>query len=283
MNRRTFLKLAGVGAIGIGLFGYAQLNEKMEKPPKKTGRVLADLHTHPSKHNDPESILEALCDNLVGLAAINGARKILTYGDILGLNGVKELDKGFLAKVTFRGKKGYVVRTQEILAKYHILAVGCEKYLEEPEDMDSRRVVEEIHKKGGVAILNHPYVIPSGSWPVKYRLINEAEEKEVQELCSMVDEVEAFNGQNINLIPNIAWMNQANEKAKKLIAEYGHFKGTASSDTHSRLEQLKTSGIYIPEENLSIEAIKHHIRTGNFERFEQYVTPVSFLMGHFLG
>ncbi|MCD4666180.1 hypothetical protein K8R47_00005, partial [archaeon] len=83
-----------------------------------------------------------------------------------------------------------------------------------------------------------------------------------------------------NLIPFILDMTITNEMAKQLISEY-NFRGTASSDSHNVLNQIRTSGIYVPEENLNIEALKEHIKTGNFEKHEQYIDRFSFLLGHF--
>ncbi|MAG50239.1 hypothetical protein CL621_01200 [archaeon] len=253
----------------------------MKKAPEKQVKIIADLHSHPGTKNSTGDIMDLLSDGITGLTATNSGLYILNYEDVLlKFNGVKEIDKGLFAELSYNGKKGYFVKAQEVRSNHHILSVGCEKYLDDYED--SRKTVEEIHKHGGLAILNHPSVVSCRFWPIKYRLVNEDEEKEVRELCEMVDEVEVFNAQNINLIPAIAWMKKANVKAKELAAEYG-FKGIASSDAHLRLEQVKTSGIYVPEEDLSIESLKYNIMNQNFDRFEQYVSISDFLKGHFSG
>lgn len=132
----------------------------------------------------------------------------------------------------------------------------------------------------GLAILNHPYVVSTGRKIIKYRLANEAEEKKLEELCKMVDEVEVFNAQNINLLPFVAWMKKANKKARLLAEQHG-FRGTASSDAHRLLSQVRAAGIYLPFENICIDAIKEHIIKGNFERLENYVSRYSFLKGMF--
>jgi len=251
----------------------------MKKPPKKQGKIIADLHSHPSEENNLDGIINLLSWGLTGLAATNDESCILTYEDVLGLPTSKEIDKGLFAKFSFGGEKGYFVKTQEVMSNHHILAIGCKKYL--PDYKDARKTVEEIHKQDGLAILNHPSVVSYSIWPIKYRLINENEEKRVKELCEMVDEIEVFNAQNINLIPVFAWMRKANKKAKELASEY-NFKGIAASDAHLILEQVKTSGIYISEDNLSIDSLKDHIKNKNFDRFEQYVSHLSFLRGHFL-
>ncbi|MBI4009960.1 MAG: hypothetical protein HY361_02080 [Candidatus Aenigmarchaeota archaeon] len=253
----------------------------MAKPPEKEGMVLADLHAHP-RHESYDKILKMLSWGITGLTE-TGIYNGVTYQDVLNYPGVREVDRGILAEVTYRGNKGYVIKSQEVLEGKlgpHILAVGCGINID--GILDPRKVVEEIHKQGGLAIPTHPYVTPTGEWPIKYRIITKQEERIVRELCLMVDELETHNSQNINLFPFFLDMRQANRMAKKLAEEYG-FKGVATSDTHSRLEQVKISGIYVPEDNISFEALKHYIKNGLFERYEQYVSRLSFLMGHFVG
>ncbi len=252
----------------------------MKKAPERCGKIIADLHSHPGTENNLDDIMNLLSSGITGLTATNSGLYILNYEDVLlKFSNVKEIDKGLFAELSFRGKKGYFVKTQEVRSNHHILAIGCKEYLEDYKD--ARKTVEEIHKQGGLAILNHPTIVSYRFWPIKYRLINQDEEKEVRELCGMVDEIEVFNAQNINIFPVIAFMKRANRKAKKLAAEYG-FKGIAASDAHYRLEQVKIAGIYIPKDKLSIEALKDHIINKNFDRFdEQYVSHLSFFKGHF--
>ena len=299
MKRREFLKFVAIttgtlAVLGTGSYFYLD-NEKMRRAPKKQGKLIADLHTHPGRDHCIDEISNLLSWGITGLSHINENPNILTYDDILNLPNVTEIDKGLLAKIEYNGNKGYAAKTQEILSDHHILAVGCKEYI--PSFEDARKVVEEIHKRGGKAILNHPYVIPTDSWPIKYRLINETEEKKVRELADIVDEIEVHNAQNINLIPFIAWMKQANEKAKDrlineteekkvreladMLAKAYNKKGTASSDAHDEYEQIKICGIYVPEKNICIDALKQYIATHNFERYDNYVSRASFLKGHF--
>jgi len=274
VSRRRFLQLAGVGAAGICSYSYLG---SMRRPPYIEGKVLADLHTHPDKESDLEDILELLSWGVTGLARVNNVDGFLTYDDALKLPKVKEIDKGVFAEISFNGSKGYFVKTQEVMSDYHILAVGCEGNPIQ-DHRDPRRTVEEIHNRGGLAILNHPYVARVNSW-VRYRLINRYEEEKVRELCEMVDEVEVFNAQCINFfplfsfrfLPEILRFNDANTKAKELASGYG-FKGVASSDAHFLLDQVKIAGIYVLEDNLSIEALKYYIRTGNFDRYEKHAS-----------
>ncbi|MBI2542924.1 MAG: hypothetical protein HYW24_01940 [Candidatus Aenigmarchaeota archaeon] len=288
MKRREFLAALGITTLAVA-GGYLYLNDqKMEKPPKKEGMILADLHAHPGRNKSREGILEMLNWGVTGLTETN-VYNGLTYNDVVNEYGAKEIERGIFAEVNYNGGKGYVVKSQECSERNvgpHILAVGCMKLID--DDQDPRKIVEDIHKQGGIATINHPLVTPTGNWPVKYRMIKPEERKVVEELCRMVDEIEVFNAQNIGLIPYFSVggirldMRLANELAKELATEYG-FKGTAASDAHSRLEQVKCSGIYVPETNISFEALKDHIKNKRFERHEQYVSRGSFLMGHFVG
>ncbi|MBT6774053.1 hypothetical protein HOA91_01655 [Candidatus Woesearchaeota archaeon] len=293
MNRRKFLKRCGFGVLTGAIIGsstHLYLNdEKMKRAPKRNGKIIADLHTHPANYKNDQVTLDMLCSpGIVGLSFINHGRKngILTYENTLKrfLGLVEEIDENKLARV--KGTSGYFARTQEITGDaFHILAVGCEgEYL--PNYTDARQTVEEIHKKNGVAILDHPYVTPNhGAKVIKYRLLNKEEEKVAKELCEMVDEVEIFNAQNINptfgiIVPN---MKKANERAEVLIKDYG-FKGIVASDTHFRLEQAKVCGIYVDEKELSIERLKEDIKTGNFDNsYRRYVSKMSFGLGMFVG
>ncbi len=275
--------LTGLGvAFGGGSYSYLY-NEKMEKAPEKEGKVIADLHTHVKKHWPLEEILSVLSFGLTGLSStyFTESKSGLAYKDALNLPEVEELETDILAKLTYQGKIGYFLQAQEVRSKskQDILALGCQKTIE--DYIETEKIIKEIHRQGGLAVLNHPYIIPSDSWPVKYRLLTEMEAERLEKILPLVDEIEVFNAQNINLLPSIAWMRQANEQAKKLVSGHGH-KGTASSDGRAS-DQLHVSGIYLPSENLSWEAIKHYIISKNFERHEQHISRISFLKGHFFG
>lgn len=250
----------------------------MNQLPEINGKILADLHCHPGRKNSTEDLAEMLSQGITGLASFSAAAGYLSYEDAVQLPNVREIDLGLFAEIEYNGKRGYFARAQEINAGFHILALGC--YNTIPCFNDARKVIEDIHNKGGIAVINHPYVISTGRKIIKYRLANEAEEKQLDELCEMADEVEAFNAQNINLLPVVAWMNNSNKKAKELAERHG-FKGIAASDAHRLLSQVKTAGIYLPSENICIDSIKEHIKKGNFERYEKYVSRYSFLKGMF--
>lgn len=268
--------------------GYLYLEDQnMKLAPIVEGKVLADLHTHPANYKTQEETLEMLTRGcLVGLSWLDypGTKTILTYEQALGLPGVTEIDSGLLAKISDKDKTGYFIKTQELQPEQnivHLLALGCRKYI--PKELDATEAIKAIHQQGGLAVINHPYVtVNRSSRIIPYRLINEEEEKEVEEISSLIDEVEVFNAQNINptfgiVVPN---MKKANERAHELAERHGK-KGVACSDAHRRLEQIGITGIYFPEQNLCWENIRDNILNKNFERYEQYVSKWSFVKGMF--
>lgn len=288
MNRRNFLRTLAISGIGLAGSYFYLYDEKMERAKKRNGKIIADLHSHPSSNKTDEETLEMLCSpGLVGLTCYQESfGRILTYEDAMRRfsNYIEEIDKGMLAKITTALGEGYFTRTQEIYGDFcHILALGFEgEYLQSYED--PRKAVEAIHKNNGLAILNHPYVRSNDGSIVRFRFINNEEERIVKELCEMVDEVEIFNACCINptggiFVPNF---KKANEAAEVLAEDFG-FRGTVSSDAHYVLEQPKITGIYIDEENLCIEKLKEDIKTGNFDNsYRKYVSRYSFLRGFFL-
>ena len=102
-----------------------------------------------------------------------------------------------------------------------------------------------------------------------------------QMLNDVGGEVEVFNAQNICAIPFILDLRKENEKAKQDMKEYPNLKGIAASDTHHRLDQVHTAGIYLPEDTTSLEALTHYLQKKNFERHEEYVGKFTFGIGHF--
>ncbi len=259
----------------------------MKRAPYVEGKLLADLHAHLANYKSEKETLEILCSpGIVGLSLIdeeNCSYKILTYEQAYNRfsNLIKEIDKGQLAKISSENGEGYFLRSQEITGKNHILAFGFEgDYLFNYSD--PRKAVEEIHKKKGIAILNHPYVITEnyGMNPLKdFRYPNAKEESELKELLDMVDEVEIFNSQCINLLFGILIPNfkKANLKAEKLI-ENSKFKGTVSSDAHYRIDQPKICGIYISDDNICLDKIKDSVKTGNFDnKYRQYASRITII------
>lgn len=284
MDRRSFIKAAGISVIALAASSYCYLeNEAMKKAPEIKGKVLADLHSHLSKNNKLEDIVKTLSWGVTGLTTRYGNDQLISYDIAMQIPGAREIDPRLFAEIPVGESKGYFIKTQEIEADFHILALGCQDDL--PHFEDARKAVEAIHAAGGIAILNHPCTIAKREHGIiPFRTADEHDEEKIIELCDMVDEVEVFNAQNINAVPVIAWMKRCNDKAKEIVAKrcmYNPHKGIASSDAHRILSQSKVSGIYIPEESLCIESIKEYLWTGNFERYEQYVSRLSFLEGMF--
>lgn len=246
-------------------------------------RILTDFHVHINKTIPPSALIDKLSNAVLGLAVLNRKRShLLSYEEALdrlkSMDAVvREIDPGIFAKFELGAAHGYILKVQEIISDHHVLAVGIKKDM--PDYPDAREAVEEIHKQGGLAILPHPFIVEGKL--LTYRKINGKEKTRVRELCEMVDEIEAFNAQNINLFPIIAWMKHANVMAQILALEYG-FRGIASSDSH-HYEQVKTSGIYLPNTVMSFSAIKEYIEDKNFIKKEKYISIPSFIKGIFPG
>ncbi|MFH1065775.1 MAG: PHP-associated domain-containing protein [Nanoarchaeota archaeon] len=249
----------------------------MNQAPEINGQILADLHCHPSRNYSVDEIVKKLSEGITGLIPSSHGN-FLSYEDVLTLPGAKELEKGLFAEIHYGAKTGYVLPCQEINASFHIPAVGCKKML--PSVNDARKAVELIHKESGLAVLNHPYVVSTDRRIIRYRLVNDAELKAVEDLCGMVDEIEAFNAQNINLLPSVAWMKQANGLATALATKHG-FHGIASSDAHRLISQVRTAGIWVPSEYPCIDSLMYSIMEGDFTRHRDYVSIPGFLKGMF--
>ncbi|AJF63152.1 MAG: hypothetical protein QT11_C0001G1028 [archaeon GW2011_AR20] len=279
MNRRSLLirasqvmLLGGTAASLAGKFYFDNENPERLKP--RDNKTPADLHVHLPRNVDLGNLILNLSQpGLIGLATYNNKNMLLSYHDIKG--ALKEIDPGILGVIVYDNDAGYVLNVQEINAEHHISALGCKEKI---TAKNAKEAIKEIKKQNGLAILNHPYIVPGG-W-TRYRLINKEEEKIINELAREVDEIEVFNGQCINAIPSILDMREANEKAQKFARKNG-FKGIATSDTHMRLEQVLTSGIYINGEDLTFKKLKEYIIEKKFESVGNYVSRGSFVKGHF--
>lgn len=297
MNRREFIKYGIVFGTGIFLMGVGLNRDKMEQYAEVDGALLADFHAHHRRSVSLEDKLRTFSQGISGITTfmdtdILDGDKFHNYEDFVNLPNVREINSGLFARVDYEGKVGYIIKTQEIQGDYprlHILAIGVKENI--VGHKDPRKIVEEIHKKSGVAILNHPYVVPSNDL-FRYRLIDHAEERKMLEVLDMVDEVEVNNGQCIDLFFGIQLgplkrinMKKANRMAEGLlfIADYGGKKiiGTASSDS-KHISQVRSSGIWIPQKyTASIEGVKYCIKSKDFRRQDGLVNIYSFLLGHF--
>ncbi|MBW2976082.1 hypothetical protein KY347_01400 [Candidatus Woesearchaeota archaeon] len=221
LSRRDFTK--GFVPFILSLDGfmmgyYAILNDEDMKPaPVFEGKVLCDLHAHPSNEVSNKIDLEAVIrmlgsPGLIGLAAKEKNWNILTYEEAKNLveddPSFKEITPGNLA--AFRD--GYFARVQEIMSVgiHDILAIGWDgDYFHSSYD-NIEDVVEAIHERNGLAILCHPFSIRDGSF---IRLPSKEERVLIQKACTIVDEVEVHNAQNIDLVPVFASMKEANKIA----------------------------------------------------------------------
>ncbi|MDO8656571.1 MAG: hypothetical protein Q7K45_04995 [Nanoarchaeota archaeon] len=270
----------GVGALAAGTGSYLYLNDQPMKPaPQREGKVLCDFHTHPSKKNKLDDIVDMLgSPGLVGLAAKyldKSGDNILLYEEAIDIARIKndptfaEITPGKLA----RYKQSYFARAQEVKADvFHLLAIGCEKdYLQPFKDYKSiDEAVQDIHARQGIAIFNHPFFVSRGGLLVQFA--NEEEKEKIKQGYEIVDEVELHNAFCINLVPFVAWANKANKLAEELVAG-DNYHGMAGSDCHRELQQVKIVGNYISEkiiEEQGMAGITHAIKTGQFQRYGTY-------------
>lgn len=293
-TRRQFLKKAAAAGGTLLLGGsYAYLdNERMEPAPRKEGKILCDLHAHLASKGTKEDVTQILASpGLMGVGFIQGTKANLAYEQAESLvednKMFEEITPGQLARIG----EGYFMRAQEIgsyvhrgkgkrAALYHILALGWEgeDYFSEGE---SRKIIEEIHQRKGLAFICHPYVTQGG---LMFKIREEEEEKILEELCEMADGIEVYNGQNINLLPVIGAMKKTNELAEEL-AWKKNLLGIAVSDAHRRAEQVKTSGIYVQEEAIKekgMEGLKEALKKREFELYKGKVSRYSWLRGMIL-
>ncbi|MBS3147021.1 hypothetical protein J4471_04985 [Candidatus Woesearchaeota archaeon] len=292
LDRRNFFKYIAVIGAGTLITRVGLDLNTMEQYAEINGNLLADLHVHHKRSTKLEDKLATCSQGINGITSFMDVNIFHDYHDFAGMPGVREIDLGIYAKVDYNGQSGYILRTQEIQGIYpklHILSVGVRDRIE--DNQDPRRIVEEIHKRNGVAILNHPYVVPSDDL-FRYRLLDADEEKVMLEVLKMVDEVEVNNGQCINLFFGMQLgifgrvnMKKANKKAENLL-DYVQcvikgMIGTAASDA-KHISQVRSSGIWIPiNYTESIDGIKYCIRSKEFKRQNGVVSIPSFVSGHF--
>ena len=256
------------------------------------------MHTHPSVPNSEEK-LESLLETLTNQSSITGLTVIkwdIPYGifsfeDTIKLpesNKRVRVDRQleYFAKITWMPKKeeprtGYVIRTQEIAVAggHHILAAGIKgNYI--PNNERAEETIGKIRKQEGVAIINHPYLMPKASYPFSYRDANTNEIARVEEICKAADEIESFNGEAINAVPSFAWFTKLNAMAKKLAKEC-NYKGTSASDAHTYSE-IGQCGIVIPSSAIDGEKIKTLVSGHDFTTVESYSSRAQVFSGRFL-
>lgn len=244
------------------------MNTTIYQPEK----VLCDLHAHPSAAGSLEEKINLLGSvGLVGLAAWHNSKSILTYEQAAETvhkdPSFREITAGQLAQF----REGYFARTQEIpVGQFHLLAVGWKGNYFRQSDINNYDIIEDavndIHRRGGIVILNHPFVAMGG---LLYRSANTREEKIIKKTAEVVDEIEVHNASCINLVPYLMDFRKANTKAVSLAENY-RFQGTAASDCHGDYAQAKVCGVYIDEKTIvekGMEGIKESICKGDFQRY----------------
>ncbi len=284
MNRRTFITRSAYAASAVSGVLATSLyldDQPMLPAPQREGFVLCDLHTHTVTTTPDDQITRMLASQgLVGITARSDNKGILTYEKAIKMVKYSptfhELTPGQLAKFD----KGYFLRTQELNAGiHHLLALGWEgdyfpafHYVEE--------AVQAIHDGGGLVGLMHPYTISERS---RFRLASPQEQKHIIEACAAVDFVEVHNGHNIDLIPGFM-LAQSNALAQALVQSQCYGKQSdvppdiVSSDAHHP-EQIKTSGVYVPETSLeNLNTLKKALQT-HLSYHAATISRGSFLKG----
>lgn len=280
MNRRQ--ALVSLGVLGLAGVAYSHIEDRnMKRLKPRDYRIPADLHAHIYKNTLLNDVGETLSqEGLVGLTTYNVKNNLFNFYDLRLIPGFTETELGVLGKLNYLGSTGYILNSQEIMTKPHISALGCKDLIRAKNPFEA---VKEIRKQGGLAILNHPYVVPSRKmfppWEAGYRLINKEERQTIEKLAGEVDEVEVFNGQCIALVPLLIDKREANDLAEEYAQTFG-FKGIATSDAHW-INQILTSGIYIKNEELSFKKIKEAIMGRDYYIEGNEVSRLSFLKGHF--
>jgi len=294
LNRRKFFRYCAL--LGIcGVLGKFYLqDESMERPPAnkfidRKKYILADLHAHIDREivkSNPKGIVKLISQGMIALT--NRKKGAFSYDDALALcsaNGVnyKEIEKGLFAEIRSGTNRGYIVKAQEVETLHHILALGCPELINPNQEPES--VIKEVHKQGGIPILAHPYLLNNSNKIPRFPDVNE--KKRIQDLAEMADEIESFNGHSIDMAPSfippidlryldLGWLKRANNRSQKL-ADTVNKKGIAVSDAHYHLEQVRTSGIYIPDRDLSIPTLQRILKKQNFIPEQNYISRFSFL------
>ncbi|MBI2655680.1 hypothetical protein HYX06_04635 [Candidatus Woesearchaeota archaeon] len=278
-TRRVVIRLTALAcASALGYGAHYPFENFSRNVPQVDGKVPTDLHTHVGRNHNEDRIAEKLSQ---GLAEDNLHSGVLSVDDVANYHGAQWIDRGLLGRIEYNGRTGYFAKAQEIGPKHHILALFCPKRLDDYED--PRRAVEEIKKQGGLAILNHPYIVKPNGSPLP-RMANAQEEKVLYDLCQMVDEIEVFNASALSLTPLA--IGEANLLAQELLRKANQngrsFKGVAVSDAHHLLREVLAAGILLEKNNLSVEGIKESIKSGNFSRYEQHISRAELLGGYLL-
>ncbi|MBI2573602.1 hypothetical protein HYV86_07090 [Candidatus Woesearchaeota archaeon] len=307
MNKR---KIA-LGMVGLGLVSaYNYLNDQpMQRAQSKTigeRYIIADLHAHPAQ-NQPESDLEQMlrAPGLVALTVRKGVEDAtFSYEEAVAkfkdISDFQEIESDQLARLG----EGYFLRSQEIEVgpngQHHLVVWGWQgEYFDSKKYTTVDETIRDLHSHGAFITFAHPYSIQQDSI-VAFRLPNsQAEEDEIDRICTLVDAVEVHNAHNVRLyVPLlIDNMHEANERAAKLQMSHCHGKRDpniplirlAGSDAHNLAEQVGIVGAGIPQSILlSTSYLQDHLKANPFPQVVgspekgPYVSRFSFVNGIFL-
>lgn len=268
-RRKALITLATTLMGATGLSWYQIVNSPPTgKLPEIPGKIPLDAHSHFLSTDSYHDLASRLNWGATVITARNDKREILRYGDLTGFNGFKEIEKGVCGQFTYQGSTGYILAGQEIASDHHIVGIGLREIL--PNYDDARQAIEEVQKRGGIAILAHPFLI---SWHGVPILVGQDELSRITELCQQANEFEVFNAQALPLF--LYNLNEANNLAKTLEGIVGPSgfpqKGIAVSDGHIT-EQSKAAATYFKAANFSFEALKHYIAVKDFIVYRRHVS-----------
>lgn len=313
--------LIGGGLSLMAVGGKFYLDDSKMKIPRKEGYWTVDLHNHIDKP-ETDKELKKLLERIVDVGVVGSGlcmplpsdnviysydKKRVSFDYLANLNlkpkigKIHEIDKRRSLEIElWDGRTGYFFNVQEIgpnvnmlhrpYYRPHLLVVGC------PEKLPSNGVhiapvLADINKSGSYVQVNHPGTVSMENGFPPYRLINKDEIEKLKGILNYVHEVEIFNAQQINLALGIDLpffeklnMKKANRWAKRFVEEnkIPHIKGVKGSDAHELVEQVGTTGIFIPKDGpVCFEWLKSHLidKKDFVQAPDQYVSRWSFIQG----
>ncbi|MFH1510783.1 MAG: hypothetical protein ABIF10_03760 [Candidatus Woesearchaeota archaeon] len=304
LTRRDFL---GNTALGMAAVASPRRSLSGSLPESSKGMLIADLHTHMPAKTSHDELFSAIAGGVVGITAKrtgdSADRKTLTYEDCFNLfinyregnkfvYQVDGVDKNLMARVEKNGEHGFFLKTQEILSKFHVLAlfthdIGENNYL--PTCTTTQKSIATIRGEGAKAVICHPYVV---SAPFMYRLISHEEFFDLENCCKLAGNIERHNAQCIDLVPyiplvdhlvpDVLRMKRAN-LAASLLADKYHVSGLCASD--ARLpSQVRVAGTFVPDNFKSVSSLAD-LLGNNFDdslHVKGYVDVLSWLQGNLL-
>lgn len=290
LSRRKLLTNYLPGALAAtSLVGLASLVQTESSALAEThvpqDKMLVDLQVHLSKERyTTGELAQALKSPMVvGLSSKNSNSSVFTYQDAVRLHGaygldITELETGRFASVHSEEGAGYILNVQEMTCgDHHVLGAGIVGKMSDYKD--TRKTAREIHYRGGLAILAHPYADTSD-----YSIRDPAVwDHELEEICrgtrdlDGMDEIETFNAHLRDIFLPGHDFDQGNGHAASLAQRLG-FKGVATTDARG-ISDVGLSGIVIPQPKgvLTLDHLYRCITQGDFETIERHVSIGAFV------